>query len=318
MYFPSAYFRAKARGALKGNWQTALLIALIVNLPTLLVQGIATFTGNDPVTRLQSIIITASRDGILNNAQIAEQIRVFLRSQPFWITMGSYALSWLVTPFLSLGMNSWLINRLRGQAPEPVTKVFCRAPQFFKAIWLQIMIIFKVFLWMLPGIGVMVLAMLPVYNAENNTAALASAMNLSQGLMLPDMVVMAIPGVMAALRYAMAEYILADEPDETARKCLRRSITQMRDNKKMLFLLMVSFLLWYLAQMMVASLLMSLGSGVLAQLFQMLTGLALNLYFSGSVASFYLETAMGRIPKHGPAGERQPAEAEEEKNEEET
>ena len=41
MYFPSAYFRAKARAALKGHWQTALLIALVVNLPSLLMQAIS-------------------------------------------------------------------------------------------------------------------------------------------------------------------------------------------------------------------------------------------------------------------------------------
>ena len=36
MYIPSGYYRKKALDALKGHWQTALLIALIVNLPTLL------------------------------------------------------------------------------------------------------------------------------------------------------------------------------------------------------------------------------------------------------------------------------------------
>ena len=38
MFF-SADFKAKARAALSQHWQTALLIALIVNLPTLLMQG---------------------------------------------------------------------------------------------------------------------------------------------------------------------------------------------------------------------------------------------------------------------------------------
>ena len=66
MYFPSAYFRAKARAALKGHWQTALLIALIVSLPSLLAQGITAFTGNDPTVRLQGIYLAAARDGVLS------------------------------------------------------------------------------------------------------------------------------------------------------------------------------------------------------------------------------------------------------------
>ena len=32
MFFPSGYYRAKARAALKGHWEIALLIALIVLL----------------------------------------------------------------------------------------------------------------------------------------------------------------------------------------------------------------------------------------------------------------------------------------------
>ena len=60
-YFPSAYFRAKARAALKGHWQTALLIALVVNLPSLLAEGIAAYTGNDPVTWLTGLVTAASR-----------------------------------------------------------------------------------------------------------------------------------------------------------------------------------------------------------------------------------------------------------------
>ena len=53
MLYPSVVFRMKARAALKGHWQTALLVALIVNLPTLLMQGFSAYTGNDLITRLQ-------------------------------------------------------------------------------------------------------------------------------------------------------------------------------------------------------------------------------------------------------------------------
>ena len=46
---PSALFRAKAREMLRGRWQTALLIALAVNLPGLLVQAVSAFSGVDPL-----------------------------------------------------------------------------------------------------------------------------------------------------------------------------------------------------------------------------------------------------------------------------
>ena len=65
MYYPSGFFKTKARDALKGHWQTALLIALIVNLPSLLAQGISVFTGNDPATlvRVGSVSLP-SRAGV--------------------------------------------------------------------------------------------------------------------------------------------------------------------------------------------------------------------------------------------------------------
>ena len=74
----------------------------------------------------------------------------------------------------------------------------------------------------------------------------------------------------------------------------------MRELKRMLFMLLVSFLFWYLLQLLAASLLSGMSS-ILALLFQMLTGLALSVYMSGSEAAFYLETRLGAIPKRAPA-----------------
>ena len=135
MYTPPSYFRGKALAALKGHWQTALLIALIVNLPTLLIQGFSAFTGNDPLVRLESLIVSASRDGVLSEKMLLDQINAFLNSASFWTVRGLELLAWLVTPCLSLGMYRWLINRLKGQE-EPVSIMFSRMNLFFKAIQL--------------------------------------------------------------------------------------------------------------------------------------------------------------------------------------
>ena len=70
----------------------------------------------------------------------------------------------------------------------------------------------------------------------------------------------------------------------------------MRELKRMLFTLLISFLLWYLLQLLVASFLSGMSS-IVALLFQMLTGLALSVYMSASEAAFYLETRLGSIPK---------------------
>ena len=98
MYYPSGYFKAKARDALKGCWQTALLIALIVNLPGLLAQGISVFTGNDPMDRLQAVVITYSRDGTLTQAVLMREMENYLTSSGFWMTVGLNLAAWLITP----------------------------------------------------------------------------------------------------------------------------------------------------------------------------------------------------------------------------
>ena len=302
MYYPSGFFRAKARDALKGHWQTALLIALIVNLPSLLAQGISVFTGNDPMDRLQAIMITASRDGMLTQSLLISEMSAYLNSPGFWMTVGLNLAAFLITPCLGLGMYKWLMDLLR---KAPVTDVvqgaFCRVRLFFKAIGLQLLIILKVLLWMLPGIALLIGLMIPLYQADT-PEAVNSVMRTVNALTLPVILVMAVPGAIAALRYAMAEFILADEPETKITECVRRSKEQMRDLKRMLFTLLLSFLLWYLLQLLIASFLSGMSS-IIALLFQMLSGLALNVYMSGSEAAFYLETRLGKIPKHSPAEE---------------
>ena len=300
MYYPSGFFKGKAREALKGHWQTALLIALIVNLPSLLAQGITVFTGNDPMDRLQAVMITASRDGTLTQSLLIREITAYLTSSGFWMMVGLNVAAFVITPCLGLGMNKWLMDRLR---KAPVTDVldgaFCRVRLFFKALGLQLLIILKVLLWMLPGIALFAGLLIPLYTAETADAA-NSVLRTVNVMTLPVILVMAVPGGIAALRYAMAEYILADEPETKITECVRRSKEQMRELKRMLFMLLVSFLFWYLLQLLAASLLSGMSS-ILALLFQMLTGLALSVYMSGSEAAFYLETRLGAIPKRAPA-----------------
>lgn len=164
MFYPSGIFRMKARAVLKDHWQTALLIALIVNLPTLLMQGFSAFTGNDLIPRLNSVLVSASRDGLLPQEQLLKEIDVILGSTSFWTMRGLELLAWLITPCLTLGMYRWLLNRVRG-LEDPVSTVLCRMNQFFRAIGLQLLIILKVLLWMLPGIAVSVYLLLPVYQS---------------------------------------------------------------------------------------------------------------------------------------------------------
>ena len=84
-----------------------------------------------------------------------------------------------------------------------------------------------------------------------------------------------IPGIIAEFRYAMAPYILAENPDMTAREALRRSSELMRDNKFRLFCLGFSFIGWII--------LCSLPGMILGGAF--FSGLARMFFFSDFAAA---------------------------------
>ena len=302
MYIPTSFYRRKALAALKGHWQTALLVALVVNLPTLMMQAFSAFTGNDLLSRMESVIVAASRDGVLTRQLLLNEINAFLGSASFWTIRGLELLSWLITPCLSLGMLRWLTGRLRGQEYS-VSVVFSRMRLFFKAIGLQLLIILKVLLWMLPGIAATVAVMLPVFRAGGTEAQMA-ALQSGNSMMLPVTLLTAVPAVMAALRYALSEYVMADRPESRILGCIRRSKELMKDQKKNLFFLLVSFLLWYLLELVISSFL----TGVLSILFQMLAGLALIVYLYASIAAFWLRLEEADAKQESPDAEPAPEE----------
>ena len=299
MFIPSGYYRRKALAALKGHWQPALLVALIVNLPTMLMQGFSMFTGNDLMDRLGAFIVSASRDGVLTQQTLLQEINTIVASTASWLIRGLEILAMLVTPCLSLGMYKWLMDLLHGEE-QPVNAVFSRMRLFLKAIGLQLLIILKVILWTLPGLAVMFIVMLPVLRAGTTQAQL-DAMTAVQGMSFLPMLLMIVPGVIAALRYALSEYIMAEKPESKIRFCVSHSKELMKDQKKNLFFLLTSFLLWYLLELLIASFL----SGVLSLVFQMFAGLVLSVYVTCSISVFYLR--LEHAAETGESPEAEPA-----------
>ena len=289
------YLRTKTRAALKGHWQTALLIALVVNLPSLLSQGIAAYTGNDPLSWLSALMVKASRDGVLSESMLLGEARAFVQSTGFWVTRGLDAAAWLVTPCLTLGMYKWMLDRVRG-LEEPVGTVFCRVRLFFKAIGLQLLIILKILLWALPGICLTGLCLYLLVRA-NAGFSLPAGTGVGFSILEPVLLMVAlplmfVPPVFAALRCALAEYRLADRPETRVTDCLRVSRDLMKRHLRPLFLLMLFAVLWQMTVLYLAMLFSGTGSaGVLSLVFQMLAGLVQAAYLGCAVSAFYLDLA---------------------------
>ena len=306
MFF-SAIFKAKARAALRQHWQTALLIALIVNLPTLLVQGIAAFTNSDPLLRAQDLLLRASVGSMAMN-DLPDSLRAMLSESRVILMIALNVLAWLFTPVLSAGMNHWTLERLRG-ADLPVTAVFSRLRIFLKSVSLRLLIVLNVLLWMLPGAAVFFASMIPALrSAPRTTQELLSAVDLSMHIMYVGMIAMLVLGIMGYLYCAMAELILADEPEERVVSCLRRSKVLMKGRRSSLMSLMLSFVLWYFLILILSSVIGDIAGSVTALVAEMLGSLFLSVYMLAAKGVFYealRKSPLKEIPADHPSMENQ-------------
>ena len=154
MFFSNYFWKRQTREALKGHWLTAMLIALIVNLPSLLVQGIASITGNDLLTRVQdamysALSVSGTGSASVDMDRMIAGLQEIQESTGIWVMQGLNIVAWLLTPCLTLGMVAWLLGRLRKQEDAGVTAVFSRMNLFFKGIGLRLYAAWRIFLFML-------------------------------------------------------------------------------------------------------------------------------------------------------------------------
>ncbi len=296
----NAIWKIRAREALRDHWLTALLIALIVNLPSLLVQGIAAATENDLMTRLTELVYSSvSTDGTAVDAvRLAAGMESLAGSTGIWVMQGLNLAAWLLTPCLSLGMTAWLLGRLRGQEDPGVTGVFSRMNLFFKGIGLRLYVSWRIFLWMLPGAALMILAFLPLWLSDTSSRiSVLSAANTVIGLQSAAMIVMTVLGVMAALKYALADSVMADGEIAGPIRAAKESKRMTLGKKGQIFSLYVSFILWYILETLVTGFCQTAFGTVPALMVQMLASLAISVYLTASVCAFYLDCRGERAPE---------------------
>ncbi len=285
-------FRVRARKALQNHWQVALLIGLIAALPELISQLVSALTGGSVVQRL-TVLAENDMAILYSNEQLASELQSILKDQGFQWSAILRVVSWLIAPALSLGMTAYLLGLLRMQAGQ-VSSVFSRMKIWYKSIGLHIMTSLKAFLWALPGIAFTIAAtILLAYNiGSKDLYSLASWVNF---LACAGTLAAIIPMVMALLRYAMASMVLADEPSTGVMQAIRRSKEMMKHQKGNYFLLMLSFVGWYLLLVLLETLLVTMVGYVLASTIYMVLSLALNIYISTTACAFYLN-AKGETP----------------------
>ena len=149
---------------------------------------------------------------------------------------------------LRLGYNLQLIDTGRGGVPR-VLGIFSRMRFCLKAWGLDLWTGLKIVLWLLPGIGVILLgAELALYNLDT----------LGTVLIYAGIILLFVLVIQASLRYSQAAFILADEPDRRIRDCVQFSAGLMKGRKGQFFKLCVPPLLKAAGLMLAVSLVGSL------------------------------------------------------------
>ncbi len=289
MIYSSFYWKQKARTALKGQWQTALLICLVVNLPSLLTQGIAAVTGHDLMSNLQTALYASvSAEGALDAALFQTKTQEILQTPGTWILMAAHVLAWLMIPCLAMGMYAWMMKRLRGEEGT-FTDVFSRTRLFLKAMGLRLYVTLRIFLFMLPGVVLSVLSLLPLWLADSSSRlSVLSAANTSMGLTTVSSFAMAILGVIGMLHYALADLVMTDQTGTGIRAAARRGRELMKGRKMQLFSLYLSFILWYILEILLTNLVAGMFGTVAGLMMEMLCSLAISVYLYTSVCAFYI------------------------------
>lgn len=303
---PSYAFRARAREAMKPVMSILLLVALIATLPSLISSTVTLITSASPYTVVtdfsnramqvmekygltQTVVVEpAPIDVAAFEADVLAVYETFFNDMQTFaeekgpIILGLSLMVLLASPVLTLGLINALLHALRKQE-FTVSIALSRLRIYPKALGLELLLALKYLLWMLPGMVLMI-------------ASLWLPAEIAMLAMLLGMAAAIVPVIVAAYRYAMASFILADHPETRITDCIRRSKEIMKRRKLELFFLELSFIGWSLLLSYLQLMLDSLLGPVLGMTLGQFAALFLTVYTTCTQASFYQEYAVGPLP----------------------
>lgn len=260
MMMGSFLFKQKAREMLKGRWQNALVISFFCGVFLTIAQLTQSVMLKDVQSVMDSLTMFMSTLGSELTTTQSQQVtelytKLFsaLTSIPdsAWATMlGLNLLALVVTPALTLSCQFYFIRLTQGEDIGINKGLLCRIRILPKALWLNLRMFAQIFLWSL---------------------------------------LLFVPGVIAALRYSMATYFLAEDPSISAGEALRRSKAVMKEKGRKIsyLMLLISFIGWNLLISLVQLLISGIAGAVITMVAAQFMTLALNTYINASCAAYY-------------------------------
>ena len=288
---PSFVFKRRAWMAIKPWLQVLVVIGLLAALPGLVNDTAAQLMSEDvarsvllpaqevmefysqpvpeDITAEQAEALLAELDA-LTDAFMAS-VNGFVRDGG-WILLVLGALSFLLTPMVMTPMHGALLDAYR---KKELTVAGCLGYLRLggKALLLNLWTALRVWVWMLPGMALMMAALL--------IPPLASVL-LTVGL-----VVSMVLGIRAILHYGLAPVVLVDKPETSINGCIRESWQVMHHRKMEFFMLRISFVGWELLISLVMSLALNQVMLAVCLAITMMANLLLSLYMNGATVAFW-------------------------------
>lgn len=206
----------------KGKWGWRFLLASVVLyavfFAVLVVVGeIYAFYEVQTWESFRAAQLEAKRAGFdLSVPSFHEELRMTLASGfAFFVAM-------LGNSIIAFGTASVLLRGVKGETEGWFACAFDGFKRPLGLLWLVTLITLKILLWMLPGIVV---------------CSVLSCRGL-----LP---LLLVPGFIAVLRYALAWFVKAENPEMDANACIKRSCVLMRGRKWRFFIFLLSYIGWF-------------------------------------------------------------------------
>lgn len=232
--------RLKARQALAGHWQTALVVMLVASLPSWLAQIASLVQGGGLQQQLLTVLQYGNPELLADPQYLLRLVEGQLGSARLLSNVLS-VLSFLVTPMFTLGLIHFFLELLHGRKDQSWTAVFSRVKTGLKGLGVELLTLVKMLLWAVPGLCCMGII---TYLAMTVDSVSRHGLSWMVTLTIVSYAATIIPAVIAYFRYALSMFFLADHPDWSCRACVKASIASMSHQKLNLFLMQLSFLGW--------------------------------------------------------------------------
>lgn len=240
----AAYFRAKARGALNGNWGRSIGALFIASICGAFAMGgvspISTDFGDFKVENLQAFLKSMGPWllGLLAGSAILLSIFMVAR----WLFVGSP---------VALGYERFNLNLVDGQTPAIKILFSGFSAVYSKTVLLRLLLALWALLCCAPvlaaGIvsGILSLpAIIDYVNGAEIATGSAVLIAVAGALLFLSLIATTILSIIISLRFAYATVILAEYPEISPREALQKSASLMQGNKWKLFCLDFSFIGW--------------------------------------------------------------------------